>query len=169
MNDSIRNRPVIALPAIRAGRLLDLATVLAGGTSVAILASSWAVLPELVVSHFDASGQVNGTLPRLFLWALIGFNIFIVTMLFVVSRFQHYLNFAVTITAENAERQYKLINLFIHLLSLELSLIFLFIIHTCITATLNPGQGLNSPILLTLVGLQTGTIIWYMQQSFKLK
>jgi len=169
MHDSVRNRPIIALPEAKAGRLLDLATLLTVGASVAILASCWNRLPELVVSHFNGSGQVNGYLPKIFLWALIGFNIFIIVVFSVVSRFQHYFNFAVKITPENALRQYQLINLFMHVLGVELSLIFLFVIHTCVNATLNPGEGLSTPLLLSLLILQAGTIVWYLLRSFKLQ
>lgn len=65
-------------------------------------------LPELIPTHFDYKGNVDGHGKKITLFALPIIGTFIFAGLGTLNKAPHIFNYTVTITPENAERQYKI-------------------------------------------------------------
>ncbi len=70
----------------------------------------WAMphMPDRVATHFDFFGRPDGWGPKEVLWVLPGSLLLLYVVLTIVCRFPHTFNYPVSITTENAERQYAL-------------------------------------------------------------
>lgn len=65
-------------------------------------------LPELIPTHFDYKGNVDGHGKKLTLFVLPIIGTFVFAGLGSLNKNPHIFNYTVTITPENAERQYKI-------------------------------------------------------------
>jgi uncharacterized membrane protein len=74
----------------------------------AVAARYWPTLPARVPMHFDAAGGVDGWGPRGSVWVVPVVAAVLYGVLTLLGRIPHVYNYPWPITAENAERQYRL-------------------------------------------------------------
>ena len=79
-----------------------------------VLAIKYQGLPQVIPSHFDATGQADDWSDKsILIWLYLG-SVFLIAGLAVLARFPHLFNYPVPVTEENAPRLYKLgVNLMI--------------------------------------------------------
>lgn len=105
---------------------------------------NWNQLPEKIPHHFDISGKPDGWGHKAVLWPLPGIAVVLFVLLSVFSRLPHRFNYLVTITAENASRQYRLAQSMLSWLKLEIVLLVLILTWLMIRVALGQSQGLGA-------------------------
>jgi uncharacterized membrane protein len=65
-------------------------------------------LPNRIPTHFGANGSANSFGSKSTLWILFGVNFGMYVLLSAVSKIPHHFNYLVTITENNAHRQYTI-------------------------------------------------------------
>lgn len=89
-----------------------------------VVAASWTTLPASLPVHFSIGGEPDSWGERSEILLLPAIATLQFVLLSVLARFPHRHNYLVRITAENAERQYRLAQRLLHVLSLLLVLLF---------------------------------------------
>jgi uncharacterized membrane protein len=84
-------------------------------------------LPEIIPSHFNGDGKVDGYSGKFSVLILPAVCTFVFLLLHVVGMHPDKLNYPVTITGENAEKQYRSATRVLRTLKLTVSLLFLLI------------------------------------------
>lgn len=117
-------RPRLQLPLSGLDKGLQLAGAGLLAMFLVVVAASWTALPASVPVHFSIGGEPDswGERSEILLLPVIATLQFV--LLSVLARFPHRHNYLVRITAENAERQYRLAQRLLHVLSLLLVLLF---------------------------------------------
>jgi hypothetical protein len=108
MRQPISERPILDVPRTGLELLLDVAGVLALLGSYLTIALAWSKFPDRIPTHFNAAGEVNGWGPRETLWIAPGVMTLVFVVLTIAARFPQRFNYPWPITAENAERQYRM-------------------------------------------------------------
>ncbi|MFN4198440.1 MAG: DUF1648 domain-containing protein [Flavobacterium sp.] len=163
------NPPVIALPKTSSDRTLDLMTVF-------LLVVFWGIsfyyyndLPEEIPIHFDYAGEVDNYADKKTIFLLPLFGSMLAGFLTLVSRHPETFNYTVTITQENAERQYRNAMLMMRVMRIVIVFVFMLIDWEVIQIALGNSEGLGVwflPILLIVVFVP---IIYFAIRSKRLR
>ncbi len=158
-------RPRLDLPADGLDMALSLAGALLLAAFLIVVAASWSSLPERMPLHFDLSGQPDGWGSRSAVLVLPGIALAQFLLLTVLARFPHRHNYSVPITAENAERQYRLARRMLHVLKLLMVVLFFAIFLGSWGVATGRFDGLPGVLVwLPLAGIFL-LIGWHMLQS----
>lgn len=127
-------------------------------------------LPDIIPTHFDHRGSVDGTGSKftLFLLPVLGTLIFF--GLGVLTNVPHVLNYTVKITAENAREQYSRASRMLRYLKTVIQFIFAFIVYRTVTIASQPELGLGKwmlPIVLILILVPIAIFIFRGNKSPK--
>lgn len=163
------NPPVIALPKTSTDRMLDLLTVF-------LLVVFWGVsfyyysdLPEEIPIHFDYAGEVDNYANKKTIFLLPMIGTMLAGFLTLVSRHPETFNYTVTITPENAERQYRNALLMTRVMRIVIVFVFMLIDWEVIQIALGNSEGLGVwflPIFLIVVFVP---IIYFAIRSKRLQ
>ena len=124
---------------------------------------SYARLPEIIPTHFDASGKADdeGSKMVLFFLPVIGTLLFVV--LTILNRYPHIFNYPVAITEANAQKQYNNAQRMIKVLKLILAVVFsilVFLIYHA-ASTANGSLGIwFLPVVLGMILIPLGYFIY---------
>ncbi|PKK82633.1 MAG: hypothetical protein CVT49_12530 [candidate division Zixibacteria bacterium HGW-Zixibacteria-1] len=160
-------RPVIELPLSRVEKIFELVAAVGLLTSIFLLINYWSVLPDKVPSHFGVSGRADAWSGKAILIILPLVSLFLYTLLTLVCRKPQYCNYLVRITAENAERQYRLARKFLSILKAELIWVFTLINWASIGVAMERCNGLGVFFLPVFLIIVFGTIGIYIYCSLK--
>lgn len=136
-------------------------------SSLYYLNSVWSALPDTIPTHFNASGQADawGGKESLILIPVITIVLYIV--LTITGIFIKYANSPYRITAENAERQYRLLLAMTVWLKTEMVALMAWLGWKTIRISLEGGNTLGTQFLsVMLVGI-LGTIGWFVYRLYK--
>lgn len=124
-------------------------------------------LPDIIPTHFNASGQVDGHGGKASLLALPAIALFTFLLLSFISRFPQYCNYPVEITEQNAEFQYRNLVRLLRMLKLIMIVIFgsLAVLIFSTAKGLISGMGIMLP-LVTII-LPFIPIIYYVIKAIK--
>jgi uncharacterized membrane protein len=90
---------------------------------------NYCALPDQIPVHFNELGFPNGYGSKDSIW-LIPFIVSVVVIaFFILNKFPHRFNYLVNITAENALKQYKLSTRLLRIISLNIAILFSYIIY----------------------------------------
>lgn len=157
-----RHRPVIHVPRTPLENILEVlaACCLIGFMAVAIW--GWLILPAVVPTHFGISGQPDAYGSKGTLLILPVIFLLVYGLLTFLERFPHTYNYPVTITEENAPRQYKRARILLVWLKLEILAAGMILQWNIIQSAANrSGSGLLYFTFLLPV-LLLATVIIYM-------
>lgn len=165
----MEERPVIKLEWTFLDRILEIT----GGVALMVLwilvIVKYSGLPDTIPTHFNALGQIDGYGGKVTLLILP----IIVTVIFIgltiLNRFPHVFNFAVSITHENALKQYTNATRFIRYLKLVIVLIFGIIAFNMVQNAQGNAEGMGIWVLPLMLGLIFIPLIIYIGWSFKNK
>lgn len=166
-NKRIEERPRLKIKPELSDRLIEM---LAWGSLILhwlLILTQYADLPAEIPAHFDSKGNVDGYSHKSMLFFLPALVSLILTGLTLLNRHPHKFNFPVTITPENAERQYRLACRFLRFIQLFISLMFGLISISILGAA--TGEKMFSAILVLPVILAFSFIpmVLYMIQAGK--
>ncbi len=101
-----KERPEITIELSTSDKLLEVIALLTLITIWIYVIYNYASLPEIINTHFDANGKPNGSGEKYYIFGLPGVATFLYTMLTIVNKFPHKMNFTEEITEHNALVEY---------------------------------------------------------------
>lgn len=164
------NRPKLYIESSNLDIFIELVAAVAVLFNIAVAIYGWFTLPDIIPTHFNIIGEVDGYGSRnsiLFLPILSGL---LYTLFSIFSNYSHIFNYAVKITDSNAYIQYKLAKTFLSIIKSELIILFGYIELAIIISALNHKNtllGIASLLAITLIFLITTG--YYIYQSIKAK
>ncbi|QMV42520.1 DUF1648 domain-containing protein [Cohnella cholangitidis] len=166
-----QNQPRIKhdIPVTGQERVLQALTLIAFLWGIGYLIAQWSDLPATVPAHYNGKGEIDRWGSKWELAILPGIGLILYVGLTILSRFPHLYNYPVTITEENAVRQYLLARKMIGWTNLEILVLFSYIEWTSIQSALGKGDGMSMwsiPILLIAI---FGTMAIYFVRAFRSK
>jgi uncharacterized membrane protein len=160
-------RPKMNLKQTKADRLIEIT----GWVLVVVLwglaISAYPTLPETIPTHFNATGEVDGSGPKDMIWIapIIGSLLFI--SLTILNNYPHVFNYPVSINAQNAYAQYKSATTMIRFLKLSLILVFLILFNYTIKTATGEIDELGSWFLPLSLALIFIPLLVYIIVSFQ--
>jgi uncharacterized membrane protein len=124
-------------------------------------------LPETIPTHFGGGGEPDGFGPKTAILGLPIVSTVLYLMLTFFSRFPHKMNYSVTITAENAEVQYRIMTRMIRVLKVFVLLIFWILDYKTVQIALGWPDVLGSWFLFLLFALLFAPIFYFLIQLSK--
>jgi uncharacterized membrane protein len=163
------NLPVIELPKTSTDRMLDLLTVFLLVVFWGLSFYYYSELPKEIPIHFDYTGEVDNYASKktIFLLPLIGSML--AGFLTLVSRHPETFNYTVTITPENAERQYRNSLLMMKVMRVVIVFLFILIDWEVIQIALGHSEGLGVLFLPLFLILVFAPIIYFAIRSKRLQ
>lgn len=163
----MNQRPKIKLELSPAARLTDMISNVMMLTLIAFTAYAYYTLPDIIPSHFDATGRIDAYSGKGFIWLVPGIGSFTFLLFAFLSRYPHTFNYTVKITEENAEFQYTMAVQLMRRLKLTMVLMFWMITLMIFLAVKNvmprgPGVALT---IVTVVLPIIPIIMYFVQMS----
>lgn len=163
----MEKRPRLKIGLTVADRFLETA----GWAVVVILWSltlgSYADLPEIIPTHFDVSGKPDGYGSKSSILALPVLGTVIYIGMTILNRYPHVFNYLVTITSENALRQYTVATRMLRVLKLAVVAAFTGIIFLTREASLSTAD-VQVPWLMPLaMGIIFVPLLYFIYRSIR--
>ena len=114
---------------------------------------SYSELPEIIPSHFDARGNVDGYSNKRFLWFLPAIGMVTLIGLFTLNKYPHIHNYMVNITEENALKNYRLSTRIVRFTNLFTMFTFAIIVFAMVQSAKGESFNLSSWFIYAIVGL----------------
>jgi uncharacterized membrane protein len=150
-------RPHIVPPASAAEQALVALSVVALVALIVTTAYWWAALPATIPTHFGIDGKPNAYGSKNSIWLLPGILLAITVAFSLLSRYPWLFNYPVTITEENAERQYHRGRVLLAVINAGLALLFVVIqwqtIQVSRGAATSLGAFFSLPYVIAFIAL----------------
>lgn len=162
-------RPKITIEPTQTDRLLE--GLAATGLLLLLLLpiAYYGDLPDSIPQHFNAAGEVDRYGSKASLWFLPGMGVFLYVLLTVLNRWPHIFNYPVKITAENAEKQYRMATRLLRILKTVILFLFAVITWGVIRGAMGGDSSLGPAFLVLALGAVFGVLGWYMWMAFRNK
>jgi len=124
---------------------------------------SYARLPEIIPTHFNASGQADDEGSKMILFFLPVIATLIFVVLTVLNQYPHIFNYPVAITADNAQKQYNNAVRMIKVLKLSIVATFSILVLLISTAGSSGNGSLGIwflPVVLGMILIPLGYFIY---------
>lgn len=122
-------------------------------------------LPEVIPSHFDLRGRVDGIGPRYVIWVLPVLATIIAIAIYWLNQYPHIFNYPVKITEENAGRQYRMATRLMRYLSLVTVIVFGYLTILVFAPSMTDA----APWILGLIVLPLVPVMAYMVLTIRKK
>lgn len=167
--DERSQRPKLKLPLSNLEKILFLASILFLFTIWFISIDSYSKLPDIIPTHFNVSSVPDGygSKNSIFISPVIVTVLYILIM--ILTRFPHIYNYAVSITAENAEANYRNGRTLMFCIITEILALFLYIQWNVIDGAIKGYSSLGILFLPIFLLTIFGTVIYFIFKMTKLK
>ncbi|MBY6037248.1 DUF1648 domain-containing protein [Fictibacillus nanhaiensis] len=162
------NRPKLRIPKTILERAFDLLSVVFFIGSVGYLMLQWMSIPETVPIHFNAAGEPDEWGNKNNLWILLVIGSLMWILLSILEKFPHVYNY-LFLTEENVERQYKNARLMLNVIKNEILIFFTYMSWVSTRVAMGDADGIGLWILPALIIVITGSIVFFIVRSIKLK
>ena len=111
-------------------------------------------LPDVIPTHFNSNGVEDDYGSKNTIWILPIISTAVFILFTVLNKFPHQFNYMVRITADNAEKQYRLATRIMRILKFNISLLFFCIIIKVVGSSLDKNSSLEwwlIPLLLLTI------------------
>lgn len=160
MPDNIQ--PKVEIPLTKTAKLLEVAGAL-------LLLGIWCYtflhlwdLPEIIPTHFRGNGEVDGYGSK---WTFVLLPI-IATLIYIglswAARFPHKVNYRVTITPENAFKQYSIVVRMYRILKIAIVLVFFLIAFQTVEVAAGNAQYFNGWFMLLIMALVLVPVFYFL-------
>jgi len=127
-------------------------------TTAAILVALWiyviisyASLPEIMPTHFNHKGEVDGTGSKDLIWFLMGITTVITAGIHLLTKFPHIHNYMVNITEDNAEHNYRLSSRMLRYVNLLTLLLLAYVCYSMIQKAFGDDFFMESAITYFII------------------
>nr|WP_321236051.1 DUF1648 domain-containing protein [uncultured Psychroserpens sp.] len=118
------NRPKIDVPLQPIDIILDLISITLLILMLVYVTMSYSELPDIIPSHFNGKGEVDGHSEKIMLWLLPALGTVMFIGLFILNRYPHIHNYMVNITEDNALKNYRFSTRIVRITNLFMALLF---------------------------------------------
>ncbi len=126
------NRPKIQVPVEGIDLIIDLIVLAILLAMWGYVIVSYAELPDIIPSHFNAQGEVDAYSGRNSIWVLMLVSTVVAVGMYVLTKYPHIHNYMEEITEENAPRNYKMSCRLLRFVNLFTILIMLYVVYSVI-------------------------------------
>ena len=159
-------------PRIRPERtLLDtvlwIAAINLSLTGVLYAAWWYPSLPATIPTGIGANGQPRGNGPSWTIFLMPAIGLPLVGLMLLLQRWPWISNTVVSITEENAEVQYRLVNRLLSWVAIEIGVIFLLVTIDLVNAAQGRPAAMTLVIMILSVGGTLPLLGWYFWRSFQ--
>jgi uncharacterized membrane protein len=163
----VSNRPILRLPLTPFDRSVEVVGLLLLIGFWIFTVKFYPSLPEIIPTHFGGGGEPDGFGSKATILGLPIVSTVLYVMLTIFSRYPHKMNYSATITAENAEVQYRIMTRMIRVLKVFVLLIFWILDYKTVQIALGWPDVLGSWFLFLLFALLFSPIFYFLIQSSK--
>ncbi len=160
-------RPRIKLPLTVSDKRMEQAAVLCLVLLWGLTLFSFFTLPDIIPTHFNASGEPDDHGSKYILWILPVLGTLIYLGITKLNKYPHIFNYAVQITEENAAEQYTIATRMLRFLKLVVLVIFSHIVLSTYFSAMGITNGLGAWFLPLTAGLIFIPIIVMIVRSFR--
>lgn len=160
-------RPVIKIKPTILDKVLEAAAILMLVLLWAIAIYGYSHLPEIVPIHFNGAGEPDGYSGKKTVFIMPVIGTFLYFILTVINAYPHIFNYPVTITAENAEKQYGIAVRMIRTLKLSVLFIFCAIDFSSYKVAMGLQEGLGNYFIIFVLAVVFVPIVFYLLKSMK--
>ncbi|WP_298519948.1 DUF1648 domain-containing protein [uncultured Kordia sp.] len=146
------NRPRIKVPLAPIDTILESTTAALLVVLWVYVIVSYASLPEIVPTHVDLSGQVDGTGNKTTIWFLLGITTVVTIGLYALTKFPHIHNYMVEITEDNAEHNYQMSNRLLRFVNILTLLLLAYVCYSIIQKAFGNDFFLASTMMYVIIG-----------------
>ncbi|WP_298761778.1 DUF1648 domain-containing protein [uncultured Psychroserpens sp.] len=147
------NRPRIKVPYEPLDIVVDLTSVTLLLLMIVYTIMSYSELPDIIPSHLNVKGEVDGHSEKSFLWVLPGLSLIMFLGLSYLNKFPHIHNYMVNITEENALKNYRFSTRILRFTNLFVVLVFACIAYFTIQTAKGHATSIGSWFVPTIIGL----------------
>lgn len=159
------SRPEIKLSLFH--KVVDAVSLAFALVSFGLVAINYGSLPESIPLHFNFSGKPDGYQAKLILWLIPAINLVVFLIFTRLAAKPWVLNYPVSITTENRERQYLLASHMIRSVKLVVGMLICFLVDSTIRVANGLVSHINPLMLWISIGLILSVIIVYLVSAFK--
>jgi uncharacterized membrane protein len=163
----VSNRPILRLSLTAFDRCIEVLELLLLLGFWIFTVKFYPLLPEIIPTHFGGGGEPDGFGSKATILGLPIVSTVLYVMLTIFSRYPHKMNYSATITAENAEVQYRIMTRMIRVLKVFVLLIFWILDYKTVQIALGWPDVLGSWFLFLLFALLFSPIFYFLIQSSK--
>lgn len=145
------NRPRIKIPLAPIDVSLEAATVSLLVVLWAYALISYSSLPEIVPTHIDFKGEVDGTGNKTTIWFLMGITTFVTIGIHILTRLPHIHNYMVEITEDNAAHNYQMSSRMLRFVNILTLLLLAYVCYSIIQKAYGNGFFLESALLYIII------------------
>jgi len=147
------NRPKVDVPLQSIDILLDITSATLIILMIVYVAISYAELPDVIPSHFNGKGEIDGHSEKTTLWFLPIISIAMFIGLFILNKYPHMHNYMVNITEDNALKNYRLSTRIVRVTNLFVALIFCIISYSMIEGATSKNFQLGPWFMPVIIGI----------------
>ncbi|MEY2631161.1 MAG: hypothetical protein RLZZ469_2059 [Bacteroidota bacterium] len=163
----VSNRPILRLSLTPFDRSVEVLGLLLLIGFWIFTVKFYPLLPEIIPTHFGGGGEPDGFGSKATILGLPIVSTVLYLMLTIFSRYPHKMNYSATITAENAEVQYRIMTRMIRVLKVFVLLIFWILDYKTVQIALGWPDVLGSWFLFLLFALLFAPIFYFLIQLSK--
>lgn len=163
------NRPKIKIPLAPLDVALEFLTLFVLIILWCYVLMYYAALPDIVPTHFNGSGEVDGTGGKNSLWFLLAITTVITLGIHILTKYPHIHNYLVEITEKNAAYHYKISSRLLRFINLLTLLIMSYVAYSVIATAMGEKLIIGSWFLYATVGLSVLTPIFLIIYLLKNK
>jgi uncharacterized membrane protein len=167
MSQDVRPAPHVQLTP------LQILALVAGGILLVlqwvILFREYGALPEIIPSHFNGRGEVDGHAEKSFLFLLPVIATFLFATMVILHRYPHKMNYPVRVTPENAKGLYSLSVDLVCFLAFAISATMFYLTYQTIQVAKGNAAGLGTWSVLLFLGLIFIPAMYVIIRMFKMK
>lgn len=168
MNSPARKaQPVLRLPRTTLDNYLDAVSVLGLMLMSYLLARYWPGLPQIIPTHFGASGLPDGWGSKMQLFVNMAICLLLYLGMTILYRYPHIYNYFFTIDDANAVAQYRLARSLVNWLKASVILMFAYTEWATIQTALGQNSGLGNGFVLVVLIFSLGPIMVYLYKSYQ--
>lgn len=162
-------RPLIKIENDIYNIILDLTCGILLIISTTNALTNWMKLPQIIPSHFNFAGDVNGFGNKNFILILPSIMIFLFIVFTILEKFPNRFNYPIKINYSNAETQYNLAVKLLKITKVEILIIFTYLSNTIINSAIIGKLTINKMFLPIILISLLLTIVIYIYKAIKNK
>ncbi|EDP94546.1 DUF1648 domain-containing protein [Kordia algicida OT-1] len=145
------DRPRLKIPLETLDYILEFITL-----TVLIILWCYAIMkymsmPDIIPTHFNLSGEVDGTGSKTSIWFLLGITTVLAVGIHILTKYPHIHNYMVEITEKNAAHNYKMSARLLRFVNLITLLVMSYIAFTVIKSALGETAATGNTLIYVMI------------------
>lgn len=160
-------QPKITIERTQRDTIIDMLTYLGLAIMVGLTADYFQQLPDTIPVHFDGSGNADGYGGKGTIWVIPIIVALIAIGFSYLERIPHHFNYSITVTPDNAEKQYRIGIRLLQYMKLIIAWSFLYLQYRIIQAAVEGQHSIGNGFLVVFLALIFGGIVYFVYLSYK--